>query len=135
MRQLLSGPGSGGDFRYGFAQGLAIDTGIIAFGAWRRFSGIGYGFKMNRRIIVVGLASFLIFAAIAIPLGFAIHFIAYKFTLRKLLLGPALFVGVFLTAMPEEFLFRGLIQNWYERVTARPGLSLALASIISARRT
>jgi membrane protease YdiL (CAAX protease family) len=132
VRQLLStSPSSGADFRYGFAQGLAIDTGIIAFGAWRRFPGIGYRFKIDRRVVIAGLASFLIFAAIAIPLGFAIDFIAYRFTLRKLLFGPALFVGVFLfTAMPEEFLFRGLIQNWFERLTARPGLSLALASIV-----
>ena len=131
VRQLLSGPG------------WAATSVMVSRKGWRSiqessrsapgdvFPGIGYRFKIDRRIIVVGLASFLIFAAIAIPLGFAIHFIAYKFTLRKLLLGPALFVGVFLlTAMPEEFLFRGLIQNWFERVTARPGLSLALASII-----
>jgi len=38
--------------------------------------------------------------------------------------------GVIIAPLAEEFLFRGLIQNWFERITARPMLSLALASII-----
>jgi len=32
--------------------------------------------------------------------------------------------------LPEEFLFRGLIQNWIERTTRRQIFSLAAASLI-----
>jgi uncharacterized protein len=119
------------NLHYVFAEGLAINMGIIAFGAWRRLRGIGYRFDFSRTTLSVALLNFLLFAAIAIPLGLAIHFIRYSFELKKLLFAPAAFVGIFLfTAIPEELLFRGLIQNWLERRLGRPIISLLLASII-----
>lgn len=131
IRQVLLAATPNINFHYAFAQGLAIIMGIIAFAAWRRFPGIGYRFEFDRQKWIIAASCFLIFAAIAIPLGFAIHFIHYSFALRKLLLAPAAFLGIYLfTAIPEELLFRGLIQNWIERVTNRPAFSLVTASII-----
>ena len=115
----------------GFAQALAINMGVVAFAAWRRLPGIGYRFEFDRNQISGALVSFSIFAAIAIPLGFAIGFIRYSFDLSKLALAPAAFLGIYLlVAIPEEVLFRGLIQNWLERVSGRPVFSLMLASIV-----
>jgi hypothetical protein len=131
MRRLLITSASNTDFHYAFAQGLAINTAILAFAGWRRVPGIGYRFEFDRKIVSVGLTSFLLFAVIAIPLGLAIHFIGYSFEMRKLLIAPAAFIGIFLfTAIPEEFLFRGIIQNWFDRVTGRRGLSLIFASVV-----
>ena len=130
IRRVLA-PVAGTNFQYPFAQGLAINMGIIAFAAWRRFPGIGYRYEIDRKKISTALSAFLLFAAIGIPLGFAIHFIGWAFTLRKLALAPALFLGIFLfTAIPEELLFRGLIQNWFERVTGNRKLGWIVASII-----
>jgi hypothetical protein len=68
---------------------------------------------------------------IGIPLGFAIQFINYTFTVQKLMIAVPAFAGIFLlTALPEEFLFRGLIQNWIERVTRKRTLSLFIAAVI-----
>jgi len=116
---------------YVFAEGLAINVGIIAFGAWRRFRGIGYRFEFSWKTISVAVVSFVLFAVIAIPLGITIHFIRYSFEMRKLIVAPAAFAGIFLfTAVPEELLFRGLIQNWFQHKAGGPVFSLLLASIV-----
>jgi len=130
-RRILMSAASRNDFHYAFAQGLAVTMGLIAFAAWRRFPGIGYRFEFDRKRISVALAAFLAFAVIAIPLGFAIRFIRYAFEPSKLGIAPAAFLGIYLfTAIPEELLFRGLIQNWLQRLTERRVAALALASVI-----
>jgi membrane protease YdiL (CAAX protease family) len=131
VRRLTLGSLGGADFHYAFAEGLAINVGIIAFGAWRRLRGIGYRFEFSRNTLSIALVCLLLFAAIAIPLGSAIDFIRYSFQLRKLALAPVTFLGIFLfTAIPEELLFRGLIQNCLERMTGRRILGLLLGSIV-----
>jgi CAAX protease family protein len=131
MRRLLVPSATMPGLHYVFAEGLAINVGIVAFGAWRRFRGIGYRFEFSWKTISVAVLSFVLFAAIAIPLGLSIHFIRYSFELQKLLFAPAAFLGIFLfTAIPEELLFRGLIQNWFERRAVRPILSLLIASVV-----
>jgi membrane protease YdiL (CAAX protease family) len=131
LHRLLMTTTSATDFDVPFAQALGIVVGIIVFAAWRRFPGIGYRFEFDQKILVTAILHFFLFAVIAIPLGLAIGFIQYSFDFSKLILAPASFLGIFLfIAVPEEFLFRGLILNWFERLTARPNLSLMLASIV-----
>jgi hypothetical protein len=130
LRQILmTGPGA--DLHYVFAQTLAIDTGVVGFAVWNRMPGIGYRFLWNRSAMITGLANFAIFAAIAIPVGLAIGFIHYSFSFAKLISAPLVFAGIFFfTALPEEFLFRGLIQNWLERATMNRSGGLIAASLI-----
>jgi membrane protease YdiL (CAAX protease family) len=121
----------GTDLHYAFAQLLAIDAGLVAFTVWNRTPGIGFRFEWDRSITVAGVVHFLMFAVIAIPLGIGIDFIHYSFTGAKLIPAPAAFAGIFFfTALPEEFLFRGLIQNWLQRTTRRPAISLGIAALI-----
>jgi membrane protease YdiL (CAAX protease family) len=121
----------GADLHYAFAQLLAIDGGIVAFALWNRTPEIGFRFEWDRVIATEGLLQFLMFAVIAIPLGLAIDFIHYSFRLSKLAPAPAVLAGIFFfTALPEEFLFRGLIQNWIQRTTKKPVASLAIAAVI-----
>jgi membrane protease YdiL (CAAX protease family) len=131
IRQILTTHRAGLDVHYALAQLLAIDAGIVAFVIWNQTPNVGYRFEYQRAFLRAGLVNFCIFAAIAIPLGFAIHFIHFSFTLRKLYSGVPVFAGIFLfTALPEEFLFRGLIQNWIERMRGRGVMSLLIASLI-----
>ncbi len=131
VRRLLITQAPGPDLHYALAQLLAVDAGIVAFVVWNQTPNVGYRFEWRRGFIVAGLINFCMFALIAIPLGFVIHFIHYSFTVRKLYTAVPVFVGIFLfTALPEEFLFRGLIQNWIERVSSRGALSLIAASLI-----
>jgi len=54
----------------------------------------------------------LLFTVIAIPFGEAIGFIHWDPSLSRLRSLPLFAVGIFVfTAWPEEFLFRGLLQN------------------------
>lgn len=131
VRQILVTRTPGADLHYAFAQLLAIAAGIVAFIVWNRTPNVGYRFEWDRVFVRIGLENFLLFAVIAIPFGFAIHFIHYSFTLRKLYAAVPVFAGIFLfTALPEEFLFRGLIQNWIERMSRKPIASLIAASIV-----
>jgi membrane protease YdiL (CAAX protease family) len=131
VRRILITHTPGTDLHYPFAQLLAIDAGIVAFIVWNRTPNVGYRFEFDRTFLRAGLANFFMFAVIAIPLGFAIDFIHYSFTLQKLYRAIPVFAGIFLfTALPEEFLFRGLIQNWIQRLTGRRVISLLMASVI-----
>jgi membrane protease YdiL (CAAX protease family) len=130
VRRLLL-TGRGGDLHYALTQILALDTAIIAFAVWSRTPGIGYRFETDRSIVTAGLKNFLAFGAIAIPLGLAIGFIGFTFEWSKLGIAPLQFIGIFLfTALPEEFLFRGLIQNWLQRATGGRTVSLLIACVI-----
>jgi hypothetical protein len=130
-RKILISAAPNNDFHYAFAQGLAVIMGLIAFAAWRGFPGIGYRFEFDRKKLSSALISFFSFAAIAIPLGFAIHFIRNAFEPSKLAIAPAAFLGIYLfTAIPEELLFRGLIQNWFQRLTGHRAVALLMASVI-----
>jgi membrane protease YdiL (CAAX protease family) len=131
LHRLLVPATSIADFDVPFAQALAINTGIIAFAAWRRFPGIGYRFELDWKNVSLALLSFGMFAVIAVPLGLTIGFIQYSFDISKLIWAPASFLAIFLfIAVPEELLFRGLILNWFERITAARHLSLMLASVV-----
>jgi uncharacterized protein len=131
VKRLIPVSTTNTDFTYSFVQALAMISGVIAFAAWRRLPGIGYRLEFDRKKSSEALLAFALFAAIAIPLGFAIHFIDFMFEWRKVLFAPAAFVGIFLfIAIPEELLFRGLIQNCLERTLARRYIALMFAAII-----
>ena len=112
-----------------FAAGDEVRAGrlaafVLLFTATLRFFAI-FGFAFDL------LLCFVVFAVIAIPLGFTIHFIRYSYDLPRLLFAPASFIGIYLfIAVPEELLFRGLIQNWFERFTQGRLAGLIVASIV-----
>jgi hypothetical protein len=91
---------------------LALSTGVAAFVVLRRLEGVGYAIEWVRGSGWIVLSHFLLFAAIAVPLGIAIGFIAYDPSIARLRSLPVAVIGItFFTAWPEEFLFRGILQN------------------------
>jgi hypothetical protein len=92
----------------------------------RPLPGIGYTYRLTRRDAAIAVTAFLVYAAVAMPIGFATGFIAWRPELdaTHVLGGPLIIYLV--TGVPEEFLFRGLLQNvltgW---LGARPGLVIA----------
>jgi membrane protease YdiL (CAAX protease family) len=113
------------------AQLFAVNVAIAAFLAIRRLEGIGYSIAWGRRWgEAVGL-NFLFFAAIAIPLGQAIGFITPELSLARLKTVPLAALTIWLfTAWPEEFLFRGLLQNLLSRTLGRAQRAWVVASLI-----
>jgi uncharacterized protein len=111
-------PYPGGRLAYVFTVLLCVNVALAAFVLLRRVDGIGYSIGWGRHWGFFVLASFAVFGCIAIPLGRAIHFIEFapRFSEWKTL--PFLSLGIlFFTAWPEEFLFRGLLQNLLARAS------------------
>lgn len=76
---------------------------------------IGYTFALRRRDLATALRAFALYAIVALPVGLALHFLTWspRATPVNILLTP---LTIYIeTAVPEEFLFRGLIQNLLAR--------------------
>lgn len=108
---------------------LALATGVAAFILVRRLDDAGYAIEWRRGFGFNYVFNLLIFAAIAIPLGLQIHFIAYAPSIHRA--QPLVLIGIlFFTAWPEEFLFRGILQNLLSRSFSNEWAGLIVASVI-----
>lgn len=108
---------------------LALSVGLIAFLLVRRLDDVGYAVEWRRGFGFICAFHFFVFAAIAIPLGLRIHFLAFAPSISRL--QPFAFVGIlFFTAWPEEFLFRGVLQNLLARTFSSEWAGLIVASVI-----
>ena len=91
--------------------------------------GIGYTYRLTARDGATAVIAFLVYAVVALPIGFATGFIGWRPELdaTHLIGGPLIIYLV--TGVPEEFLFRGLIQNLLSQwLGPRPGLGAANTS-------
>lgn len=95
----------------------------------RPLAGIGYTYRLTRRDATTAVTSFLVYAVIAVPIGLATGFIAWhpELDATHLVGGPLIIYLV--TGVPEEFLFRGLLQNLLAGLLG-PRAGLVIASII-----
>ena len=110
---------------------LALSTAVAAFVLLRRLDGTGYAITWSRGFTANFALHFAIFAAVAIPLGIALGFLVFEPSLARARGGPLTLLGIlFFTAWPEEFLFRGLLQNLLSRATKNQWAGLVVASII-----
>jgi uncharacterized protein len=110
---------------------LALSTGVAAFVVLRRLEGVGYAIEWVRGSGWIVLSHFLLFAAIAVPLGIAVGFIAYDPSVARLRSLPVAVIGItFFTAWPEEFLFRGILQNLFSRTLKSQWIGLTVASVV-----
>ncbi len=110
---------------------LALSTGVAAFIFLRRLDGVGYAIDWRLSYFVHFAILFIVFAAIAIPLGMKIGFIHWAPSLGRLRAAPLTIIGIlFFTAWPEEFLFRGLLQNLLSKTLKNSWLGLFVAAII-----
>lgn len=121
----------GGRLAYVFTVLLALNVALAAFVLVRRLNGIGYTIGWGRRWGPHIFGSFAIFGMIAIPLGIRMHFLQFAPRWAEwkpmALLGVAIF---FFTAWPEEFLFRGLLQNILVRSTKSDLAGWCTASVL-----
>jgi membrane protease YdiL (CAAX protease family) len=116
-----------------FTQLLAMNLALFCFLVIRPLAGIGFTFRLRRRDVVHALIAFGWFFPLALVLGTATGFVPFEPHLPD----PALIIPVvlgitFMVALPEEVLFRGLIQNLLTRTagTARGRFVALLAASI-----
>lgn len=109
---------------------LAMNVGLAAFLFVRRLDGVGYSIAWGRGWGVAVALNFVLFAAIAIPLGQVIHFVRFDPAYSHLKTLPVTALGIFFfTAWPEEFLFRGLLQNLFSRTFSSAEVGWLVASV------
>jgi membrane protease YdiL (CAAX protease family) len=124
-------PYPGGRLAYVFTVLLCVNVALAAFVLLRRVNGIGYSIGWGHHWAFFTLASFMVFGCIAIPLGPAIHFIQFDPQWSQLKSLPLVSLGIlFFTAWPEEFLFRGLLQNMLARASHSELAGWWMASIL-----
>ena len=109
---------------------------LTAVAAWsflviRGLGNSGYDFHFSRVTLRDALVSLVCFTAIAIPLGFALHFITWNSHWRGSRAFAIDYLTIFLfIAMAEELFFRGLLQNLLEGSLGSRAGAQACASIL-----
>ncbi len=111
--------------------GVAVTLALVLFLLFRGLDGMKYRWPRSRGDFVNPLIGFAVVAPVLAALGLALHFIAPFHT------GPTpawlvtryvlILVGV---ALPEEILFRALIQNWLFQRLGETNRVLLLAALI-----
>lgn len=138
---------------YFFRPIYSVIAGAYAFLAVRGLEGVGYKLLWRWGDAKLGFLNFIGFTILGVPLGLALNFIHPHAEIFKpatvRVLGSIfgvpgsialagnfvlIFTGIYLTiAIPEEFLFRGILQNFLVKSLPGPrrGLyGLAIASVI-----
>jgi uncharacterized protein len=109
----------------------ATSLAVFLFVCVRRLEGVGYRCHFEKLDGWIGVRNFLLFAPMAIPIGLVTGFITIssrQLPKWELLLSA---LGIFiLIAIPEELLFRGIIQNLLEKTFRKPAFSLIATSLI-----
>jgi hypothetical protein len=116
---------------------LLLDLGLALLIVVAPLPHVGYTFRLGRRDFAAAGIALAAFAAVAIPLGLGIGFIHWGPKPFEPLVWAQRALGIyFLTAVPEELLFRGGVQNLLEKCWrgrgARIGSLLAAAVIFGA---
>lgn len=139
---------------YIFRPVFCVLVGGYGFMVLRGLEGVGFRLVWRWRDVSEGLLNLLAFSLLAIPLGIALHFI-HPHAMTPLVRGPMfqvgwleeisqivrpainfffLFIGIYLSvAIPEELLFRGVLQNILVRTIHKgpPGrYGLLIASVV-----
>ena len=110
---------------------MASGLAVFLFVCVRRLEGVGYRCHFEKLDGWIGLRNFLLFSPLAIPIGLVTGFIT--FSSRQSPQGELLLsaLGIFfLIAIPEELLFRGIIQNFLEKSLRKPTFALIATSVI-----
>ena len=128
--QLVPRPAQG--FLHSVAYGIAILLGLVLFIGFRSFPGLKYNVPRGRRDWILPLLGFAAVAPALIVVGIAIGFIPMPHLPVQSGGKMAAAVGIIFagTAIPEEILFRSLIQNLLMLRFGAGWRTLLVASVI-----
>ena len=126
-------PASSRGYLHTVAYAITVSLALLLFLLVRDFPGVKYNPPRGSRDILLPLAGFALAAPVLIAVGLGLGFIQpfhIPADLAPGRLGSRYLLIFLATALPEEILFRGLIQNWImQRFGAGMG-SLLAASIV-----
>ncbi len=119
---------------YFFRPLFCVCAGAYAFMVVRNLDGVGFRLTFRSADLFDGLANFAAFALPGILLGYALGFIAFRPVAVSFWDFAFRLFGTYVTiAIPEELLFRGILQNFLVRSinSERRGLyGLLIAAVI-----
>jgi CAAX protease family protein len=119
---------------YFFLPLTAVCSGVYTFVAVRGLQDVGYRIFWRKADVTAGFACWFAFTLLAIPLGYLLHFIRFHAAPVSFTKLAGTFVGIYLTiAIPEELMFRGILQNLLEKTIERGPrgrYALVVASVI-----
>ncbi len=119
---------------YIFRPMFCVCVGAYAFLVIRNLKGVGYRLIFKKPDIIDGSLHFVAFSILAIPLGISLHFLHPHAHHVSPFAFIGDFLGIYLTvAIPEEFLFRGILQNFLAKSFKGPRsgqYALIIASVI-----
>jgi uncharacterized protein len=105
---------------YFFRPLTAVCVGSYSFVVVRNLEDVGYKLTLRKSDWIDALANFAAFSLLAIPLGYALGFIHFRPASVSLSGFAGRLLGIYLTiAIPEELLFRGILQNSLVRTIRR----------------
>jgi len=109
----------------------AISVGLVAFLLVRRLEGIGYRVAWGEGWAKAVLVNLGWFAVLAIVVGQWIGFIRFAPTWTRARELPLVALGILVfNAWPEEFLFRGLLQNLLSTTLRSEVAGLVVAAVV-----
>ena len=103
----------------------ALAAGLYLFLVACPLDRIGYTFQLSRRDLRLALIATAAFAIVGVPIGLVTGFLEWNPRPDPIRLVVAPIAIYLATGVPEEFLFRGLIQNTLERAIGRAALPIA----------
>jgi len=109
---------------------LAMNLAILLFLGWRNFNFVNLRFQIRRSDLLIVAQCLAGFLPIALAIGLTTNFLAINLnvTVPRLIGAP---LGIFFfIAVPEEFLFRGLLQGYFLERWGKPLVAIALTSIL-----
>ena len=119
-----------GGAHIGLAYLAAIDLGLFLFLVVRPLKSLHIGLGLRARELGLALAGVAGIVAVALPIGLGIGFLQFETRWIGFLAAAARLFGLILfVGLPEELLFRGLMQEGFSRLWT-PRVGLAVASVV-----
>lgn len=115
------------------ARGTAVTSGLLLFLVFRSLPGMKYNLPRTAKDFLVPVLGFLIAAPVLILLGLKLSFLGpFRILPGASVMGFArtFFVTLAGVAIPEELLFRALIQNWLMQTFGCSDKVLLVAALI-----
>ena len=104
---------------------VGLANGLYLFLVACPLERVGYTFRLRAADVRPALLATALFAIVGIPVGLATGFLQWNPRLEWVTMLVAPLAIYLATGVPEEFLFRGLIQNALEQWVGRAALPLA----------
>ncbi|MDP3954285.1 MAG: type II CAAX endopeptidase family protein [bacterium] len=97
---------------YQFLSVSASILGITLFCCFRRLDDVKFNLNISKKDILFLASSFILMASVLIPIGIFLDFLGWNPNYHLIKILPVAFAISFITtALPEELLFRGFLQN------------------------